>query len=184
MAGLNPYRSSGPFGVVLLAGKSGMKQVPGILVSIDGARTPEEWAIQKPINASNAVTVWRGRNLAEAIVIVTNLYDEQSYDDWEALAAMLVPADPRSAPPILNVINPWINSRGITKCGVRYPDHPKPAAGKSFTGELSLIQYRQRRIAKVGPPDAPPADSAQTKANKQKAAAVAEVFDKIATRGL
>lgn len=182
MAGLNPYDQSGPWGTVIFRVSGKPKRVPGIIQSIDGYRTPEEWLIQKPINASNAITVWRGRNLAESMVLISNLYDKESFDDWRALRTALLPADPRKAPAIVYVLCPQLNMGGINRVGIRYVDPPKPAPQKSWTGELALIQYRPRRLAKVGPPDAPPADSAQTIENKKKAEKVNAIFAKIRER--
>lgn len=149
---LNPYRDPGPWGTVTIGGV----KIPGVILSISGHVKIEEWAVQKGISVSNAVTVWRGTQLAEGIKIVTNLHDEESFDAWTDVRDVLAPKL-GSKPPSLQVVNAAINWAGISRVSRKYVMPADPAPGLSWTGELLVIEFRQPKQVKVGPADPPKA---------------------------
>lgn len=147
---LNPYRSHTEWGRVIVGGVV----LPGSVVSIDGARKPHQWAIQMGIQVSNAVTVWRGKKLAEAIKIVCNLYNQVEFDKWYDVQAVLDPPSGKK-PPSVSIVNAHINFARITRVSCIYVDPPTPTKGLSWLGELSVIEYNPPKPAKVGPADPP-----------------------------
>lgn len=154
---LNPYRSHVEWGRVIVGGVV----LPGSVVSIDGARKPHQWAIQMGIQVSNAVTVWRGKKLAEAMKIVCNLYNEEAFDAWYDVQARLDPTTGK--PPSVSIVNAHINFVRITRVSCIYVDPPTPTKGLSWLGELSIIEFNPPRPAKIGPaePDKPKTENAR-----------------------
>lgn len=147
---LNPYVSPKDWGDVIIGGV----KIPGIILSIDGHEKPEEWIIQKGIEVSHSITVWRGTKLAESIKIVTNLYNRAEFDKYYDVATVLRPKLGKK-PPSLSIVNAAINFSGITRVSCRNPGPPKPAAGLSWTAEIDVIEFNPPRLAKVGPADPP-----------------------------
>ncbi|HMI84869.1 MAG TPA: hypothetical protein VK550_12300 [Polyangiaceae bacterium] len=147
---LNPYDSFKEWGTITVGGVL----IPGIITSIDGHEKPELWIIQKGIEVSHAITVWRGTQLAESIKIVTNLYNRAEFDKYYDVATALRPKLGKK-PPSLGIVNAAINFSGIMRVSVRLPGPPKPAAGLSWTAEIDLIEFNPPRLAKVGPADPP-----------------------------
>jgi hypothetical protein len=182
MPGFNPYTAQGSWGNMALSVAGNRIYVPGIIQSVDGASNPEEWLINKPLNASNARTVWRGTNLAESIKVVTNLYNATEFEYWEILRDMVRPKR-GSRPESFYVISPQLNFAGISRCSLRYINPPTPAPGLSWTGEFAMIEFRPPKIAPVGPAEAPPPDSAQTIENKQIQKEVDSLVSTIKGRG-
>lgn len=151
---LNPYRSFKEWGLVQI----GPMVLPGVLLSIDGAEKPEKWLVQMGIAVSNAVTVWRGTQLAEAITLRMNLPDEASFDSYYDVQTLLRPKL-GARPPSLAIVNAIINFVGITRISNVSVKPPKLAQGLSWVGEIVLIEYRPPKIAAVGPADPPKAKS-------------------------
>lgn len=166
---LNPYRNPKPWYDVIL----GTLTLPGVVVSIDGHEKIDEWAVQKGIEVSHAITVWRGTKLAEGIRILLNLPDESSFDGIYTVRDLLRPKIGKK-PPALPIINAAINFSGITRVSRVNVGPPKPAAGLAWTSEITLIEYNPPKPAKVGPPDPPKVKSENDVLADQLAAAVAE----------
>jgi hypothetical protein len=166
---LNPYDSFKEWGRITVGGVL----IPGVITSIDGHEKPEEWIIQKGIEVSHAVTVWRGTKLAESIKIVTNLYNRAEFDKYYDVAIALRPKLGRK-PPSLGIVNAAINFSGITRVSVRLPGPPKPAPGLSWTAEIDLIEFNPPRLAKVGPADPPKSKTENDLLAEELAGAVAQ----------
>jgi len=166
---LNPYVSFREWGTVTLGGVL----VPGIVVSIDGHEKPEEWIIQKGIEVSHAVTVWRGTKLAESIKIVTNLYNRAEFDKYYDVAVALRPKLGKK-PPSLGIVNAAINFSGITRISCRTVGPPKPAPGLSWTAEIDVIEFNPPRLAKVGPADPPKAKTENDVLAEELAGSIAQ----------
>src|SRR5262245_24279216 len=111
---LNPYTSFKEWGNITIGGVL----IPGIVLSIDGHEKPEEWVIQKGIEVSHAVVVWRGTKLAESIKIVTNLYNQAEFDKYYDVRTVLRPKLGQK-PPSLSIVNAAINFSGITRISCR-----------------------------------------------------------------
>lgn len=157
MAGLpqnrpNPYDSWKEWGTITVGGFL----IPGVIQSIDGHEKPEEWIIQKGIEVSHAVTIWRGTKLAESIKVVTNLPNRAEFNKYWDFAALVRPKIGKK-PPSLSIINAAINFSGITRVSIRLPGPPKAAAGLSWTAEIDFCEFNPPRLAKVGPADPPKA---------------------------
>jgi hypothetical protein len=165
----NPYVSPGEWGTITVGGV----RIPGVILSIDGHEKPEEWIIQKGIEVSHAVTLWRGTKLAESIKIVTNLHNRAEFDKYHDVAIALRPKIGKK-PPSLSIVNAAINFSGITRVSVRLPGPPKPAAGLSWTAEIDLIEFNPPRLAKVGPADPPKTKTENDILADQLAEAVAQ----------
>lgn len=148
----NPYDAPKEWGTITVGGVL----IPGVIISIDGAEKPEEWIIQKGLDVSHAVTVWRGTKLAESIKILINLYNRAEFNKYHDVKNVLRPKLGRK-PPSLGIVNAGINFGGITRVSVRLPGTPKPATGLSWTAEIDLIEFNPPQQAKVGPADPPKA---------------------------
>lgn len=168
-ARLNPYLSWKEWGLVTVGGVL----IPGIILSIDGHEKPEEWIIQKGIEVSHAVTVWRGTKLAESIKIVTNLFNRAEFDKYYDFANVVRPKIGKK-PPSLSIVNAAINFSGITRVSIRLPGPPKPAPGLSWTAQIDLCEFNPPRLAKVGPADPPKAKTENDILADQLAEAVAQ----------
>lgn len=166
---LNAYDFPKEWGTITVAGVL----VPGIVLSIDGHEKPEEWIIQKGIEVSHAVTVWRGTKLAESIKVVTNLYNRAEFNKYLDFAKVVRPKIGKK-PPSLAIVNAAINFSGITRVSIRLPGPPKPAKGLSWTAEIDLIEFNPPRLAKVGPADPPKAKTENDILADQLAEAVAQ----------
>jgi hypothetical protein len=166
---LNPYESFKEWGTITVGGVL----IPGIIVSIDGHEKPEEWIIQKGIEVSHAVTIWRGTKLAESIKVVTNLHNRVEFNKYYDVVSVLRPKIGKK-PPSLSIVNAAINFSGITRVSVRLPGPPKPAVGLSWTAEIDLIEFNPPRLAKVGPADPPKAKTENDILADQLAEAVAQ----------
>ena len=59
----NPFRDAFPWANVVI----GKMAVPGIIQSIGDCDKPEVWVYQRGLASSNAVSIWRGRELAQEI---------------------------------------------------------------------------------------------------------------------
>lgn len=153
-APVNPYTDFGPWGECTIDGQ----QVPGIISSINGAERPEEWNVQRPTIASNAITVWRGTKLAENIHIVTDLYNADQYTQYVRIRDLLRPRI-GSRPPTRRIENATLAFSNITRIGCRNVAPPKWDKGRGvWVGNIYLIQYSPPRIADIGAAKAPKPD--------------------------
>lgn len=143
---LNPYIDPDPWGVVILGGL----QVCGIITAIDGHSKPEEWNVQKGTSSSGATTVWKGTKLAEAIKITVALVDAEMFENYYAVRDTLRPKL-GTKPPSLTIVNAAINAVGITRVACVDISAPRPAAGLSWSYEITLIEYNPTAPAKAGP---------------------------------
>jgi hypothetical protein len=148
---LNAYDAPKEWGTITIGGV----RLPGIILSIDGHEKPEEWIIQKGIEVSHAVVVWRGTKLAESIKIVTNLHNRAEFNKYLYEFVPRVRPKVGKKPPALPIVNAAINFSGITRVTCRLPGPPKPTVGLSWTAEIDLVEYNPPRLAKVGPADPP-----------------------------
>lgn len=163
---LNPYRDPGPWGIVTIGGL----QLPGVVVSVDGAERPDEWMVQKGISVSGAVVVWRGTLLAEGIEIVLQLLDAADFDKYYEVRDVLRPKIGRK-PPAHTLVNPSINFSGITRITTRNVFVPKHVhADNSWIGKVALLEYRPPRPVVAGtvePPKATAEDPANLRAEQE-----------------
>jgi hypothetical protein len=138
--------------------------VPGAVKDIDGAVCPEVWVVQKGISVSGGVTIWRGRQIAENIKITVTLPNAEAFANYLALDGILRPSQAGTKqPPAMQIVNPALNFARITRVSCRYVAPPKEISGLAWSGEISLIQYRPQKLAKVGPEDPPPAETENSK---------------------
>ncbi len=168
---LNPYTNSGPWGTCTI----GNLTLPGVIVSVDGATKPDEWSVQKGTASSNATTVWKGTKLAEAIKIVLNLYDRASFDAYYSVRDTLRPKI-GTKPPSLLIVNAIINFSGITRVACVDVEPPKPTAGLSWLGTVTVIEYNPSIPAKTGPANPAKTAPKTPSANDEKAAALAALI--------
>ena len=165
----NPYSNPGAFGRCVIGGVL----VPGVIVAIDDATKAEEWLVQRPLAGANAVTIWRGSKIADAIKIRVNLPTAQAYSDYYAIRDVLRPK-PGKKPPALLIVNPTINFAGISRISCVSVDPPKPAPGLSWEAVVTLIEYGPPIPIKPGPPDPPHQETELDRAAAETQAAWAE----------
>lgn len=165
----NPYVAPKEWGTITIGGVL----VPGVVESVDGDEKPEEWIIQKGIEVSHAVTVWRGTKLAESIKVVINLPNRVAFDRYHDVKNVLRPKLGKR-PPSLSIVNAGINFGGITRVSVRLPGTPKPAEGLSWRAQIDLIEYNPPRLAAVGPADPPKTKTENDILAEELAVAVAQ----------
>lgn len=157
MPELNPYQDSTPWGDVVIGGMT----VPGVVLSIDGAKKPQEWEVQKPTEKSGGGSVWKGEKPAESIVIVTALVDSVHFGGYHALHRHLLP-EPGKKPPTHEIVNGSINFVRITHVSCKDVGAPKWEGGNGgyWTGEITLTEYAPPQptntglAGKPGKPDA------------------------------
>lgn len=146
MTQANPYVDPGPWGQVYL----GPELLPGVVISIDGAERPEVWDFQKGTASSNAVSVWKGTDIAKAIKIVLEAPTQESFARLYVIEALLRPKG-GTLPPSLSIINAAVNFNGITRISTALIGQPKPAPNLSWRIELTLCEYSPSKPAKAGP---------------------------------
>ncbi len=172
-APVNPYVDHGPWGTVAIGGLV----VPGVVRSINGAERPEEWSVQRPTIASNAITVWRGTKLAEAIKITTDLPLETDYPKYVAVRDRLRPKIGRR-PPTHAIVNAHVNFSDITRVSCRNISAPQWDRGRGvWFGVITVIQYAPPRRVNIGAAKAPKAErdpDADLKAQIKQLTAVAK----------
>ena len=141
----NPYIDPDQWGMSI-----GGCNVSGIITAIDGHAKPEEWNVQKGTSSSGATVVWKGTKVAEAIKITVAMIDA---GDFEAYYLMRDTLRPKlgTKPPSLTIVHPAINAVGITRVACVDVGPPKPAAGLSWSYEITLIEYNPTAPAKAGP---------------------------------
>jgi hypothetical protein len=145
----NPFVNAGPWGKVEIGGV----RVPGIVRTIDGCNTPEEWQFQKGTNGNYAVSVWRGSKLAESIKITFALLDRESFSGYYALRRHLRPMRGKK-PPSHAIVNPSINFGGITRCSIKDVGFPKwQESGGYWLAEIELCEFNPSKTAPTGPAD-------------------------------
>lgn len=147
MPNSNPYRDNYPWGHLQIAGL----EMPGIITSIDGAEKVETWVFQRGLATSNAVSIWRGRGLAENIEIICRVFDEASFDQCYTVRDALRPNWKR--PPVLPILNGALNFNRITRVALKNIVPPKPAPGLSWEYKIVVVEYNPMRPVPVGPPD-------------------------------
>ncbi len=152
---LNPYNSAKEWGRVSIGGF----QIPGVILDIDGADKPEKWLVQMGIQVSNAFSVWRGTQLAETIVITTNLPNAKAIAAYWDLKAKLRPSLGKR-PPTFQITNAIFQFAGITRVSCRTVEPPKKSGGLSWIGKINLIEYNPQKLAPIGPADPPRAKTA------------------------
>lgn len=165
----NPYTDWRPWGKVTIGGVL----IPGIVTGIEGHEKIEEWAVQKGIEVSHAVTVWRGTKLAEAIKITTNLHNAAEFAKYYLVRGALRPKLGKK-PPSLGIVNAAINFSGITRVSCVNVGPPKPAAGLSWQAEITVIEFNPPRPVKVGPADPPKAKTENDRLADELAEAMAQ----------
>lgn len=143
---LNPYIDPDPWGTVMIGGL----QVMGIITAIDGHTKPEEWSVQKGTSSSGATTVWKGTKIAEAIKITVAMIDAGDFESYYVMRDTLRPKL-GTKPPSLSIVHPAINAVSITRIACVDVGPPKPAAGLSWSYEITLIEYNPTAPAKAGP---------------------------------
>jgi len=163
MSGLpNPYRDSFPWGRMVIGGIL----FPGIIESIDGASKPETWIYRRRLAASQAVSIWRGTNLAETITVVSRVWNEKTFDLCYALRDALRPKMGRK-PPVLPVLNGQLNFNKITRVAVKDIIPPLYASGNSWTFKTILTEFNPMKPVPVGPADAPKKESENDRLEKE-----------------
>lgn len=143
---LNPYDDPGPWGAIYV----GPELLPGIVISVDGAERPELWDFQKGTASSNAVSVWKGTELAKAIKIVLEAPTRESFARLYVIRDLLRPKG-GTLPPSLSIVNGAINFNEITRISTALIGQPKPAPNLSWRIELTLCEYSPSKPAKAGP---------------------------------
>jgi hypothetical protein len=145
----NPYTAKpGEWGRLTIGGVL----VPGVITSIDDCDKPVEWTINRPVMGANAVTIWKGDNLAEDIKIKVNLHNASAFDAWYLIRDVLHPKLGKR-PPTLQVVNPSINFARVTMVCCRCVGVPKAVTGNSWEGLIRLVEFGPRVPIKPGPPD-------------------------------
>ncbi len=162
MAGnANPYRDSFPWSNILVGGML----IPGIIQSVDGCSKAENWVYQRGLAASNAVSIWRGRSLAETIKIITRVYNEATFDACFALRDILRPNWRR--PPVLPVMNGHMNFAGITRVSLKEIYIDKAYPDISWDLAVILTEFNPLKAVPVGPADPPHAETENDRLAKQ-----------------
>ncbi len=164
----NPYRDNYPFGHMQIAGL----EMPGVITSIDGAERPEIWIYQRGLAANNAVSIWRGRNLAENIEIVGRVFDEASFDQCYVIRDALRPNWKR--PPVLPILNGVMNFNKITRISLKNFVPPKAAPGLSWEYKIVVTDYNPMKPVPVGPADPPKAETENDRLEKQFSSLLAQ----------
>jgi hypothetical protein len=119
------------------------------------------------VSVSNAVSVWRGRQLAESIKIKTILWDRESVDLAYDFERMLNPK-PGRKPPVLTIVNAHVNFARITRVARRNTIPPKwIKQGNFWVYEIELCEYNPVKLAPVGPAEAPKAETENDRLAKQ-----------------
>ncbi len=145
--GQNPYLDPGPWGTIAIGGN----QLPGIIVSINGAERPEQWDVQKGTAASGATIVWKGTTIADGIEILIAL---PFVDDFGEIYDVVAQLRPKlgTKPPSFSIINAIINFNGITQVSMKNIGQPTWVPGAGYwTVKLSLVEYRPSKPANAGP---------------------------------
>jgi hypothetical protein len=164
----NPYRDNYPFGHLQIGGV----EMPGIITSVDGAEKVETWVFQKGLAANNAVSIWRGRGLAENIEIVCRVFDEKSFDACYTVRDALRPNWKR--PPVLPILNGALNFNRITRVALKNLVPPKPAPGLSWEYKIVVVEYNPMRPVPVGPADPPKAITENDRLEQQFSSLLAQ----------
>ena len=160
----NPFLNGDAFGVVGLTGGGAPVgfTLAGALIAIDGANTPDEYAVQKGTGTSGATVTWRGSKVAEAVKLTFALTNAAQWAAAEAQVAILRPTRGQK-PPSFTIVNPVINNFGkISRVSTVDPGQPKwDEKVFKFTIEIVFIEFRPTVAAKtspVTPPTDPNAD--------------------------
>jgi hypothetical protein len=142
----NPFVNATPWGVVEIGGL----RLPGVVLSINGADTPEEWNVQKPTEKEGATTVWKGTTIAESIDIELALATRKAFDAYYETRDALRPKR-GTKPPTLSIINPAINFTGVTRVSCRNVAPPKwVSSGGYWLGKVTVLEYRPPKPANTG----------------------------------
>lgn len=151
----NPFTDTTPWGRVVVGGFL----LPGIIESIDGCGTPEEWTDQKGTSGNFATKVWKGSKLASGPKIKMQLYDRNGFAKIYRVRNTLRPTRGKK-PPSLSIVNPIINFGGITRIVCNDVGFPKwVKSGGYWEYEIDLAEYNPAADAKTGPADpSKPAD--------------------------
>lgn len=163
MAGApNPFRDAYPWGHLIIGGIL----LPGVIEAIDDCSKPETWIYQKGLAASQAVSIWRGTNLAESIKITTRLSNEDQFDEAVRVRNILKPARSRR-PPVLPVLNGQMDFVGIKRVSIKEIFPPVAAAGLSWSWKIILTEFNPMKPVPVGPADAPKKESENDRLEKE-----------------
>lgn len=161
----NPFIDHAPWGQVTIGGLL----LPGIIESIDGCKTPEEWTQQKGTSGNFATSVWKGSKLAEGIKIKMALYNAVTFAGIYDVRAKLRPTRGKK-PPSHAVQNPQINFGGITRITVVDVGFPKwEKSGNYWSYEIEVNEYNPSADAKTGQADPTKPADGTTPASAQAA---------------
>ncbi len=145
----NPFVDSGPWGKVTIGGLD----LPGVIESIDGCGTPEEWSQQKGTSGNFATSTWKGAKLAEKIKIKMALYDARTFAGAYKVRSLLRPTR-GVKPPSHAIVNPKINFGGITRIVVDDVGAPSwEKSGGHWIYEIELNEYNPAANATTGAAD-------------------------------
>lgn len=161
---VNAYDTPGAWNTITI----GALVLPGVVISIDGHTKPDTWTAQKGTGTSNATTVWKGLALAEKITIVIELPNRATFAAYYAVRDKLRPKR-GTLPPSFPIVNAAINFSGITRISCIDVEPPKPSAGNSWRGTITLIEYNPSAPASTGPAAAAKNVPTQPTANDQAA---------------
>lgn len=142
----NPYVDHGPWGRITIGGL----RIPGIVLSIDGAKKPAEWTTQKATARSNGTTIFKGIKNAETITIVTALHDLESFAAYYEVRDALRP--PSVKPPSHMIENAAINFSRITRVSTIDVEPPTwVKQGGYWSGTVVLVEFNPEKPANTGP---------------------------------
>lgn len=148
MTRANPHRFPDEWGRVYLSNWL----VPAILVAVNGAKLEDEWAVQRGIGTTGAVTIWRGTKPVEGLVLTFDAPDEERFDSLYDLYGRLEPK-PGKRPPTLSIRNPIINFIKVDRVCRKSWEGPRSTSGLGWQVDLGLIQYKPPIIIPAGPAD-------------------------------
>lgn len=144
----SPFTHPDEWGTVKLAGVP----IPGIVVSVDGVKRPYEWAVQRALGQSGAVTIYRGENVADKIVIVSVLPDDETFSAAEDFNKYITPKKGQR-PAAFDIEHPAFAYVGILKVSLQVRPAPKDEGKGKWTMTYELLEYRKPVPVPVGPAD-------------------------------
>lgn len=154
----NPYDFPEVWGTFKLSGRD-----IGIVVSVDGAVRPYEWAVQKGLGTSGAATLYRGEKLAEKIKVVVSAPDRKTFDDLTEIRDYIAAPEGKK-PPNFDVENGFLNWNKIKKASIDEIGQPTPGTSNNWHCEFTFIEYKKQKQVPTGPADpAKPGDPPKPK---------------------
>lgn len=125
---------------------------PGIVVDVDGATRPYEWAVQRGLGLSGAATIYRAEQLAEGIKVVCHLTNAIHWREWEAFHAFTKPKK-GTRPTAFPITHPAFAAADIAKVVFKERPSPKHAGKRLWIVEYPLLEYRKPIVVPTGPAD-------------------------------